>query len=423
MTTRIRPLLTLVVVLAAGIVLGAFLFGAPREPSPEPEHGVERAAGEAFEKGPHGGRLLRGDGLELEMTIYERGVPPELRVFAYAAGEPVNPREVELAVELARLGGRIDRLGFAPREDYLVGDAVVEEPHSFDVAVKARCGGKAFEWSYASYEGRVELIDEAVRAAAIEVAQVGPAWIRTTVPLTGRIVPNEDAVAHMMPRFPGVVRSVAKRLGDRVSEGELLAVIESNESLYPYEVRARRPGVVLRKNVTAGEFVDSEREIFLVADLAQVWANLDVYPADFPRLRVGQRVLVTGGPGAAPVESILSYLSPVGAPSSQTLLARAELPNPDGAWRPGLFVNAEVVVEEREAPLAVRESALQRWRDWTVVFVRVGPVFEARPIELGSRDGQLVEVTSGLAPGDSYAAGNSFVLKAELGKAGASHDH
>ena len=105
------------------------------------------------------------------------------------------------------------------------------------------------------------------------------------------------------------------------------------------------------------------------------------------------------------------------------MLARVELPNPDGAWRPGLFVTGDVIVEEGEVPVAVKAEALQTYRDWTVVFVREGDVFEVRPVELGRRDQTSVEILSGVESGQQYAASNSFVVKAELGKAGASHDH
>ena len=107
----------------------------------------------------------------------------------------------------------------------------------------------------------------------------------------------------------------------------------------------------------------------------------------------------------------------------ETMLARVELPNPDGAWRPGLFVTGDLVVEESELPVTVDVDALQSYRDWTVVFVQVGDVFEVRPVETGRRDEESVEIVSGLTAGERYAATNSFVLKAELGKSAASHDH
>jgi cobalt-zinc-cadmium efflux system membrane fusion protein len=169
--------------------------------------------------------------------------------------------------------------------------------------------------------------------------------------------------------------------------------------------------------------VANDREVYVVADLSSVWADLQVYRRDFAALRVGQQVFVDAGDGGPPAESTISYLSPIGSENTQTLLARAVVANSDGTWRPGLFVTAQVAVDEAEVPVAVRASALQRLRDWDVVFRNDGDVFEAQPVTLGRRDGEWVEVVSGLAAGDRYAAAGSFVLKADVGKAGASHDH
>lgn len=381
------------------------------------------AHADAAPRGPHGGRWLADGDFALELTVFEAGVPPELRVFVYEKGEPRSPAGVALEVTLRRLGGRVERIGFAPRGAYLRGDRAVAEPHSFDVELVAREGGREHRFAYASYENRVALSPEQVEAAGIEVATAGPATIRERLPLNGRIVPNEDALAHVMPRFPGLVRSVHRRLGDAVAKGDLLAVIESNESLHPYELRAPQAGTVIEKDVAPGEFAASERALFAIADLATVWADLDVYRRDFGRLRVGQRVRIDSGDGAPPAESTLSYLSPIGSPNTQTLLARAVLPNPDGSWRPGLFVSAEVEVAANEVAVAVAESALQRLREWDVVFVAEDGVFEAQPVTLGRRDRRHVEVVAGLAAGQRYVAAGSFVLKAEAGKSGASHDH
>jgi len=386
----------------------------------------EHALPESFVRGPHGGRWLEDGEFALELTIFEEGVPPEFRAFVYQNEKPVDPAGVELDVMLRRLGGRVDRIGFAPRGDFLLGNRTVYEPHSFDVELVARAGGpggREHRFQFSAYENRVTLTPEQIETAGISVATAEPVTIREHIVLNGRVAPNEDALAHVMPRFPGVVRSVHKRLGDTVARGDLLAVIESNESLHPFELRAPLAGTVIVKDVSPGEFVSTDRELYQIADLGSVWVDLDVYRRDFGRLRVGQPARIDAGDGAAPVESTLAYLSPIGSANTQTLLARAVLPNPDRSWRPGLFVTAEVEVGASPAPVAVAVEAVQRLRDWDVVFLAADEVFEALPVELGRRDGTHVEIVSGLAAGQRYVASGSFVLKAEAGKAGASHDH
>ena len=182
-------------------------------------------------------------------------------------------------------------------------------------------------------------------------------------------------------------------------------------------------GTVIKKHITRGEFAKQTEEVFIVADLESVWVDLDVYRKDFPRLRVGQQVHIEAGEGIDPADSTIDYISPFVAESTQTTLARAELANPTGVWKPGLFVTAEIAVESTEVPVAVAAGAIQRLGEWDVAFVRYGDVYQARPVEIGRRDGDRVEIVSGLEAGEEYVAENSFVLKADLGKSGAGHDH
>jgi cobalt-zinc-cadmium efflux system membrane fusion protein len=119
----------------------------------------------------------------------------------------------------------------------------------------------------------------------------------------------------------------------------------------------------------------------------------------------------------------ISYVGPLLGEQTRSAKARATLKNPDQRWRPGLFVTVEVVQAEAKVPVAVSADAIQTLGDSPVVFLRSAEMFEARQVELGRSDGNHVEIIKGLAAGDRYAATNSFVLKAELGKAGTSHAH
>jgi membrane fusion protein, heavy metal efflux system len=125
----------------------------------------------------------------------------------------------------------------------------------------------------------------------------------------------------------------------------------------------------------------------------------------------------------AEAEGVISYVGSLVGEDTRAAKARVNLQNPERSWRPGLFVTVYVLQSDAEVPVAVAVGAIQTVRDWKVVFGRFGDEFEARPVELGRSDGAWVEVRSGLKPGTQYAASNSFVIKADLGKAGASHDH
>lgn len=270
----------------------------------------------------------------------------------------------------------------------------------------------------------VEMNAAKLKNAGLVLEEAGAHPIRTTLPLYGKVAANEETTAHVSPRFPGVVKSVRKRLGDPVAKGEVLAVVESNDSLRSYEVKSEIAGTVTAKDVTLGELVNDQRSMFTVTDLSSVYVNLNVYREDFGQLKVGQKVLL----GAADddeieMEGAIDYLSPFGAENTQSMLARVVAPNPQGELRPGLFVNAAVVIGEAQAAVAVRAAALQMMDQKPVVFVQEGDGFEARPVETGRRDAGWVEILSGVQPGDPYVAVKSFLLKAELGKEGAEHEH
>jgi membrane fusion protein, heavy metal efflux system len=419
-----KQIAAVILVLLAGAGITWFVLRKAKpaaHASGEGGHGGEAAAEVA--KGPHGGRLLSDGDFATEVTIFERGVPPEFRVFFYEKNKPIDPAEVKLTIELHRFGGRVDKIGFAKREDYLLGDKEIVEPHSFDVKVMAGRGGKTHRWEYDSYEGRTTMTTEAVKNSGIVIESAGPAKIKTTIKANGRVLPNEDHMTHVIPRYPGIVKKITKRLGDTVTKDEVVAVVESNESLQAYEVKSSIAGTIIQKDVTQGEFVKEGEAIYTVADLGTVWVDLNVNRKDFDELKVGEAVTIFAGEGMTNAHGTVSYISPFGAEDTQTMLARVELPNPKGNWRPGLFVTGEIIVEEADVPVAVKASAIQTFRDWDVVFMQDGNTFEIAILELGRRDGEWAEVVSGLNPGQKYAAENSFIIKADILKSGASHDH
>lgn len=417
--------LALVVIVSAGAWFAFITKGAVPSTSPGSRSEAAESSNTAPEspKGPHGGRLLSDGEFGVEMTIFERGVPPEFRAFLSESGNPLPPSSTRLTVRLHRLAGRIDTISFTPTDDFLRGDKEVEEPHSFDVEVLAEHRGKTYRWQYDSYEGRTSLSPEAVRSSGIAVEPAGPATIRRHLKVYGRVVPNEERTIQVIPRYPGVLKETKKQLGDRVERGEVLGVVESNESLQPYDLRSQIAGTVVEKHLTAGAFVKEGEPVYLVSDLATVWVDLGIPRQESARVRVGQTVTVSRDDARDGATGSISYISPLGTGQTQTLSARVVMNNDSGFWHPGLSVTAAVLLEEAAVPLAVRASAIQAFRDWDVVFLRDGNTFEVRPLELGRRDSTWVEVLSGIEAGQEYVAENSFIIKADIGKSGATHDH
>jgi cobalt-zinc-cadmium efflux system membrane fusion protein len=270
--------------------------------------------------------------------------------------------------------------------------------------------------------GHVTLSTQQIQAAGIGVAQVGPADIRTQLPLYGVIAPNAERVRDVAARFPGAIVTLTKRVGESVKQGEVLATVESNESLQTYNVVAPLAGVITARQANAGEQT-GDHALFTVADLSTVWVELSLFPRDLPKVRLGQPVRVKSTDANLVADGKVVYVAPFGTSTNQTLTARVLLENADRKWAPGLYVTADVMVGSASVPLAISSQALQMLEEQNVVFVQAETGFEPRRVQLGRSDGERTEVLAGLRAGEAYATKNSFILKAELGKGEAEHGH
>lgn len=384
------------------------------------DHGDHESA--EVETGPHGGRLLEQDGYAVELQIFEAGVPPRYRAWLYRNGAPLPPEAGRLQVILTRLGGVTDTHSFAPEEEHLVGSAVVHEPHSFDVEVRATIDKRDFRWAFESHEGRTRIAAAVAEEAGIRTAPAGPGVIRDERELQGLLTTIEGRQARVVARFPGPVREVLAGVGDEVRAGQVLARVESNVSLSEYSVTAPFAGTVLAREAAVGELA-GDRPLFELADLSKLWVDLHLFGPDAQQLAPGMTVEVVRLADGARLVTRLDRVLPGVATASQSTVARATIDNADGQWRPGAAVRARVTISERPADRVVPLAAVQSFRDWQVVFVRVGEDYEIRPLELGGRDSGHVEVLGGLEPGADVVVEQSYLVKADIEKSGASHDH
>jgi cobalt-zinc-cadmium efflux system membrane fusion protein len=385
----------------------------------ESESMVEAAAGD-YERGPNNGRMLRDGDFAIELAIFETGVPPEFRAWATENAQPIDPSAIDLTVTLTRLGAE-DEIRFNVQGDYLRGDQTVYEPHSFLVTVEASRGGATHEWQYESFEGRTQISPEMAEAFGIETDIAGPATLAETITVYGSIVPNPERVREVSARFDGAIQSVDVALSQMVNQGQRLATVESNESLQSYAITAPIGGIVMQRTANAGEQTNGRR-LFTIVDTSSIWAELAIFPSDRARVAVGSDVEIAPATGGEGTMGSISSLSPV-ANANQSITARVPLDNADGRWALGTYVNASIKVAEILVPLAVKRSGLQSFRDFTVVYAQIGDEYEVRMLELGRQDDEWIEVLGGLRPGTRYVTENSYVLKADVEKSGASHDH
>ncbi len=282
--------------------------------------------------------------------------------------------------------------------------------------------GRGEDEDHRDGEGVLAFTQEEIDAASIEVATAAPARISEVLTLYGTVQPNAERVRTVAARFPGVIQKVNAAVGDRVAAGAVLASVEANESLQTYNVTAPLAGIVTARNANPGEST-GESALFTLADLSSVWVELALFPRDLARVRTGQTVRVrTVDAGLEGIGKIV-YVAPITQAGQQTISARVLLDNKEARWAPGLYVAAEVVVAEREAPVAIKSVALQRVENDTVAFIRTDEGFRVQPIIAGSSDHEWTEIREGIANGERYAANNSFVLKADLGAGEAEHEH
>lgn len=190
-----------------------------------------------------------------------------------------------------------------------------------------------------------------------------------------------------------------------------------------FEVRAPFDGTVVEKHLTLGEAVKEDASIFTISDLNTVWAEFAVSPKDLGVVRLGQKVVVSSSASSTKVQGVISYVGALLGEQTRTARVRATLANPQGAWRPGLFVTVSVLGSEQEVLLAVPAEAIQSVENRPSVFKAVPGGFRATPVQPGRSDGRNVEILGGLQAGEKVATSNAFVLKAEMGKSSTTHGH
>lgn len=372
-------------------------------------------------KGEHGGKLLTQDKFTLELTIFEQGIPPEMRLYAFFEEQPISPENIQVEVRLQRLGGEQDVIKFSPEADYLVGNQIIREPHSYHVSIEASYQGQSYQWQYESYEGRSHISDRLIEESGLKTEIAGSQTIHSAIELYGIIDTPQDKVTKVFAPYPSQIEKIYVRIGDQVRKGQRIARLKNIKTLQSYDIKSPAQGQVSQRWTNPGEIVQ-QNALVEITDLSSVWVELSAFPNDLKKLQVGLPLTVYSLHGEKQAQGQLDYISPT-MTEGHIARARAVIPNPQGFWRPGMHIKAQVEIAQKQVPLAVQKSALQSFRGMPVVFAKFGNDFEVRMIEMGIEDDHYIEVLGGLKPGTEYVVTNSFLLKADVMKDGASHDH
>jgi cobalt-zinc-cadmium efflux system membrane fusion protein len=446
--------------------------------------------------GPHGGALLAEGASAIEVVLAEERDGARLVVYPLQDGKLVALESVQLSALLARPLQAPQKMAFELTRDAYRSVASIEEPHLFDVTFELLANGKKMTFRFAKEEGKIELSTEQIKSADIRIKNAASARLNSSVQLPGEIRFNEDRTAHVVPQVAGVVNAVNANLGQRVKQGQVLAVISSSAiselrsdqlnaqqrlalarsnyarekqlweekisagqdylqaqqalreaeialrntqqklravgatsaetsaaNLTRYEVRAPFDGVVVEKHLSLGEAVKEDANIFTISDLSTVWADISVTPKDMHTVKVGAPAIVRASAFDSSANGRISYVSALLGEQTRSAKAHIVLQNPADTWRPGLFVNVEVISEQADVAVAIAADAVQIIDGKNIVFVQIPGGFMAQEVTLGRSDGKQVEIKDGIRAGTPYAASGSFAIKAELGKGSAEHVH
>ncbi len=425
-----KQAIAIAVVLALGLMAGVGIMTSVGKSSGEASHAHEEAEGHgdgehhddakaASAKGGHADAKAHGDGEHHQEAGKEAGkkaqegvvsLTPEQQAAAGIVVEAAKPATLTATYQLPgevkfnedttahvvpRVSGVVESVPVALGQTVRKGQvlAVVSSTTVSDQRAELQAAQKRLQLARTTYEREKSLFE-------------------------ARISPQQDVqvAEQAMQEAEIAVTNARQKL-------QAVGATLSSGSLNRYELRAPFDGTIVEKHIALGEQVREDANVFTVADLRTVWAQISVPAKDLPLVRVGDRVTVRATAFEQSAVGTVAYVGSLIGESTRTAQARVTLQNPNAAWRPGLFVNVEMKRDSFEAPITVTADAVQTVEDKPVVFVKTATGFIAQPVQVGRTDGQRVEIVQGLKAGAPYIAAGSFIAKAELGKSTASHAH
>lgn len=237
-----------------------------------------------IKKGAHNGRILKDGEFSIELAIFEAGSPPKFRVWFYDKKNQIDPSKVSLSILLKRLGNIEDNITFTKQNDFLQSNETIYEPHSFVVSISATYQGKTHHWTYDNFEGRTQIDASVAKNLNIKTEKAGPQTITKTIQVYGKlIVPPENRVK-ITDRYDGLIKQVNAKKGQKVEKGQVLVVIEGNQSILDYRISSPIDGIVTKIDANVGEHTESN-VLFEIVKLQPLWAQLTIFPKDVSQIK------------------------------------------------------------------------------------------------------------------------------------------
>lgn len=181
-------------------------------------------------------------------------------------------------------------------------------------------------------------------------------------------------------------------------------------------LRAPFDGVVIKYDVAEGEVVETDRELFTIADLSTVWVQADVYERDIAAIHKGQevKIVVDAYPGETFIGKI-TYVSDFLDPKTRTAKVRCEVLNHEGRLKLEMFATIQIPTRMSREAVTIPTIAVQQIDNQPVVFVKIGDTqFQKREIQLGAQSDGWVEIKSGVKADEAVVTQGSFYLKSTL---------
>jgi len=267
-------------------------------------------------------------------------------------------------------------------------------------------------------EGHIEISHAMIKQAGIIYQQARDGEIKQTLNVYGKTTVDPSAISQVKARFPGIITQLTANIGDTVQAGDVIAQVESSDSLKLYKVKAPISGVITKRNANPGELADKQ-SLFTIKNFNKLWVEYQVFPSQMQFIKQGQAVDVFNE--HQQTSTTIKHL--FNDATSPFTLARVPLDNTQGHWSPGLLLSGSVVINHISVPVVIDNRALQVFENEQVIFIKNEHGFEARKVTLGQTDNHNSQVLSGLSAGEQYAIENSYLLKADLEKSSASHHH
>ena len=260
--------------------------------------------------------------------------------------------------------------------------------------------------------------------AGLHFRIAGPAQLDEDVIVFGLLKHPPTQQFRVNAAYGGLIEDIRVEVGEAVSKGQVLALVRNNSTLQSYQVLSPANGIVTQRWLNRGDFATAP--LLEISNLQQLWFDISIFPQVARRVHTGMtlQLIDLEQPNAATVQSSIRYIAPQLSMGHITT-ARAELDTAQlpPYWRAGMHLQARLILSRRQVPVAVTQSAIQQLQGQPVVFVEHQGRFTPVHVELGLVAPPMVEIKAGLKAGDRYVSEQSFVLKAELGKASAAHTH